>query len=124
MFGITTQSAELIKEKLYSKYGDNVNVLMFHATGTGGKCMEYLIENGYIDGVIDLTTTEVADFVAGGVMPCTAHRFEAAMNIQIPTVISLGAANVVNFGATSSIPSEVYNDPHRVWQRHNEQVTL
>lgn len=57
MFGITTQSAESVKRRLLQKYGDNVNVVMFHATGTGGKCMEYLVENEYIDGLIDLTTT-------------------------------------------------------------------
>ena len=57
MFGVTTQSVEFIKNKLYQKYGDNVNVLIFHATGTGGKCMEYLVEDGFIDGLIDLTTT-------------------------------------------------------------------
>lgn len=69
-------------------------------------------------------TTEVADYVAGGVMPCSAERFEAAMNLQIPTVISLGAANVVNFGSTETIPPKLADDAQRVWQRHNEQVTL
>eukprot|EP01083_Nonionella_stella_P218827 784356_1 len=67
MFGITTPCVEFIKEKLYNKYGkNNIDILIFHATGTGGKCMEYLIDNKLINGVIDITTTEIADYICGG----------------------------------------------------------
>ena len=123
-FEITTECVEAVRAALHGKYGDAAHVLSFHATGTGGQCMERLISGGFVDGVIDVTTTECADFVVGGVMPCDAQRFSVAQARRIPTVVSLGAANVVNFGAESSIPARFADsDAGRVWCRHNEQVT-
>ena len=117
MFGITTPCVSYIQHKLTDKYGDNINVLVFHATGVGGDCMEYLVNSGYVDAVIDLTTTEIADFIVGGVLPCTQYRLDASLNI--PTIISLGALNVVNFG---DVVPEQFED--RIFHVHNEAVTL
>jgi uncharacterized protein (UPF0261 family) len=95
--------------------------LVFHATGTGGQAMENLVEAGLIQGVLDITTTEVADEVVGGILPCGPHRFEAILKAKVPYVLSLGALDMVNFGALATVPEPFRNRRLHV---HNAQVTL
>ena len=81
-------------------------VLVFHATGTGGKTMESLIESGYFKGVLDLTTTEWCDEIVGGVLNAGPNRCEAAIKNNIPQVVSVGACDMVNFGPYNTIPEK------------------
>lgn len=118
MFGVTTPSVE-VGRRLLEEQG--YEVLVFHATGAGGKSMEKLITDGHIAGVLDLTTTEWCDELFGGNMPGGEHRLEAAAITGIPQVISLGALDMVNFGAVDTIP-EKYQD--RLFYQHNPMVTL
>ena len=94
---------------------------MFHATGTGGRAMEALIEEGVIDGVLDVTTTEWADELVGGVLSAGPDRLDAAGEAGIPQVVSTGALDMVNFGPESSVPDEFDG---RLLHVHNPQVTL
>ena len=96
-------------------------MLVFHATGTGGRSMEALIEGGFIRGVLDLTTTEWCDELYGGVLNAGPHRLEAAGRKGIPQVVSVGAMDMVNFGPWESVP-ERYKG--RNLYRHNPTVTL
>jgi uncharacterized protein (UPF0261 family) len=118
MFGVTTPCVTAVRRLLEDQGFD---CLVFHATGTGGKAMEKLVEAGLIQGVLDITTTEVADEVVGGILPCGAHRFESILRARIPYVLSLGALDMVNFGALATVP-----EPFRSRRRyvHNDQVTL
>lgn len=118
MFGVTTPSVE-VGRRLLEEQG--YEVLVFHATGAGGKSMEKLITDGHIASVLDLTTTEWCDELFGGNMPGGEHRLEAAAITGIPQVISLGALDMVNFGAVDTIP-EKYQD--RLFYQHNPMVTL
>src|SRR5204862_373993 len=95
--------------------------LVFHATGTGGRAMEQLVEAGLIGGVLDITTTEVADEVGGGILPAGPHRFEAILRAKVPYVLSLGALDMVNFGAVATVPERCRDRRLHV---HNAQVTL
>jgi uncharacterized protein (UPF0261 family) len=95
--------------------------LVFHATGTGGQSMEKLAESGMLEGVIDITTTEVADFLVGGVMSADEDRMGAIIRSQIPYVGSCGALDMVNFEALNTVPREFRN---RNLYQHNPQVTL
>jgi uncharacterized protein (UPF0261 family) len=95
--------------------------LVFHATGTGGQAMEKLVEAGLIRGVLDVTTTEVADEVVGGILACGPARFDAILSSRVPYVLSLGALDMVNFGAMDTVP-ERFRD--RKLHVHNAQVTL
>ncbi|MCG6885216.1 MAG: Tm-1-like ATP-binding domain-containing protein, partial [Silicimonas sp.] len=95
MFGVTTTAVSRIAEALASTY----DPLVFHATGTGGQSMEKLVDSGMIEAVVDLTTTEVADMLVGGVFPATEDRFGAVIRTGIPYVGSVGALDMVNFGA-------------------------
>lgn len=126
MFGVTTPCVDRIREHLSRKYGYEVYV--FHATGSGGKAMERLISEGQIDAVLDLTTTEVADHIVGGLLSAGPHRLEAAAKAGIPQVISVGACDMVNFGAKSSVPVDFSYDGDgtrtRVLHEHNPSVTL
>lgn len=117
MFGVTTPSVTELARIL----GESWDCLVFHATGTGGQAMEKLVDSGLMAGVIDVTTTEVADLLMGGVFPCNEDRFGAIRRTQAPTVVSCGALDMVNFGAAETVP-EVYR--HRLLYRHNPQVTL
>lgn len=118
MFGVTEPC--LMKAKsLLEKEG--YEVVVFHAVGTGGMAMEELIEQGEIDGVLDITTTELADELCGGVLSAGASRLEAAGKRGIPQVIVPGALDMVNFWAPETVP-EKYRD--RVFYRHNPQITL
>ncbi len=116
MFGVTTPCVAAIVSTL-----PNHDCLVFHATGTGGQTMEKLADSGQLTGFIDITTTEVADYLLGGVLPCTADRFGAVARSGLPWVGSVGALDMVNFGATETVPSG-YRD--RLLYHHNPQVTL
>ena len=118
MFGNTTacvtEAKRLLEEKGYE-------VLVFAATGQGGKTMESLIESGMVNGVLDLTTTEWADELVGGVLNAGPHRLEAAARAGVPAVIAPGCLDMVNFGAPATVPDK-FRD--RIFYHHNPQVTL
>lgn len=118
MFGVTTPCVTAARERLEA---DGYEVLVFHATGTGGQSMEALVADGFVTGVLDITTTELADELAGGVMSAGPDRLEVAGRVGVPQVVSLGALDMVNFGAMDTVP-ERYRD--RLLYRHNENVTL
>jgi uncharacterized protein (UPF0261 family)/ABC-type branched-subunit amino acid transport system ATPase component len=117
MFGVTTPAVQRIAAELQ----DAFECLVFHATGVGGRSMENLVESGQLAAVIDLTTTEVADLLMGGVFPATEDRFGAIVRTRVPYVGSVGALDMVNFGAPDTIP-ERYRQ--RRFHVHNPQVTL
>eukprot|EP00257_Ricinus_communis_P017725 XP_015576238.1 uncharacterized protein LOC8273361 [Ricinus communis] len=118
MFGVTTPCVNAVKERLTR---EGYETLIFHATGVGGRAMESLVREGFIQGVMDITTTEVADYVVGGVMACDRSRFDAILDKNVPLVLSVGALDMVNFGAKETIPS---NFQQRKIHIHNEQVSL
>lgn len=117
MFGVTTRCVTEAVRVL----GGGFESLVFHATGTGGRSMERLVEQGVIRGVLDITTTEFCDFVAGGIFACGAERLEAIARTGVPYVGSCGGLDMVNFGAMDSVPDR-YRD--RVLVRHNPFITL
>ncbi len=118
MFGVTTAGAMTLRDRL-QEHG--YEVLVFHANGPGGSAMEQLIRQGLVDGVVDLTTTEIADELVGGVCSAGAERLTAAANAGIAQVVSLGALDMVNFGPVSTVP-EAFRA--RQLYPHNENVTL
>ncbi len=118
MFGVTTPCVTAVRQQLTTAGYD---CLVFHATGIGGQTMEQLVTAKLIRGVLDITTTEVADEVVGGVFPAGPHRFEATLRQGIPLLLSLGALDMVNFGAIETVP-ESFRD--RQLHVHNAQVTL
>ena len=118
MFGVTTPCVEQAKAVL-EKAG--YEVLVFHATGTGGKTMESLIESGFFTGVLDLTTTEWCDEVVGGILAAGEDRCRAAVRKKIPQVVSVGACDMVNFGPIDEVPKQFAN---RNLYKHNPLVTL
>ena len=118
MFGNTTQCVEAARTH-FEEAG--FEVLVFHATGTGGRTMESLVAASYITGVLDVTTTELADDFVGGVMSAGPRRLEAAAQAGIPAVVAPGCLDMVNFWAPKSIP-EKYRE--RLFYRHNPNVTL
>ena len=117
MFGVTTPCVTQVREAMQASH----DVFTFHATGTGGASMEKLVESGMIDGVIDVTTTEVADLLVGGIFPATQDRFGAMIRRAVPYVGSVGALDMVNFGARETVPAR-FSD--RRFHVHNPQVTL
>ena len=117
MFGVTTPCVQAVTNALKMRY----DCLVFHATGTGGQSMEKLAESGMLAGVIDVTTTEVADFLVGGVMSAGEDRMGAIIRSQIPYVGSCGALDMVNFEALETVPQK-FRD--RNLYQHNPQVTL
>lgn len=118
MFGVTTPCIKAAKAYLEEQ---GYEVLVFHATGTGGRCMESLIDQGFIKGVLDLTTTEWCDQVVGGVLNAGPDRLTAAGRKGIPQVVSTGALDMVNFGPMDTVPSK-FRD--RNLYKHNPTVTL
>lgn len=108
VFGNTTLCVDRCTELLKAK---NYDVLSFHAVGTGGKTMESLILDGYFDAVLDITTTELADDLCGGICSAGPNRLEAAAKMGIPQVVVPGCLDMVNFGAMDSIP-EKYQQRH------------
>jgi uncharacterized protein (UPF0261 family)/ABC-type branched-subunit amino acid transport system ATPase component len=117
MFGVTTPAVQ----KIAADLRDDFECLVFHATGVGGRSMEKLVESGQLAGVIDLTTTEICDLMMGGVFPATEDRLGAIIRSRLPYVGSVGALDMVNFGAPDTIP-ERYRG--RKFHVHNPQVTL
>jgi uncharacterized protein (UPF0261 family) len=118
MFGVTTQAVTAAREELERR---GYEVLVFHATGTGGRSMESLVEAGFVTGVLDVTTTELADDLVGGVLSAGPHRLEAAGRRGVPQVVSLGALDMVNFGPRESVPERFAG---RNLYVHNPSVTL
>jgi uncharacterized protein (UPF0261 family) len=117
MFGVTTPAVTQVVEHLREKY----DCLVFHATGTGGRAMEKLVDSGLLIGVIDVTTTEICDLLFDGVLSAGPDRLGAIARTKTPYVGSVGALDMVNFGAFETVP-EKYRD--RNLYRHNPQVTL
>jgi uncharacterized protein (UPF0261 family) len=118
MFGVTTPSVTEARKRLEDLGYD---VLVFHATGTGGQAMEALMRSGFITASLDITTTELADELVGGVLSAGPERLEAAGELGIPQVVSLGALDMVNFGPFETVPAE-FRD--RLLYKHNPTVTL
>lgn len=118
MFGVTTPC--ITKAKSYLE-DHGYEVIVFHATGTGGKTMERLIENGFFKGVLDITTTEWCDEVVGGILAAGPERNEAASLHGVPQVVSVGAMDMVNFGSRNTIQEKFKG---RNFYQHNPDVTL
>jgi len=118
MFGVTTpcvqQARKILEEAGYE-------VLVFHATGTGGQAMESLIREGLIAGVLDITTTELADELVGGVLSAGPTRLTAAGERGVPQVVSVGALDMVNFGPRDTVPEKFAG---RKFHVHNASITL
>lgn len=117
-FGNTTPCIEHAKRILENA---GYEVVVFAATGTGGRTMESLIETGLVAGVLDITTTEWADELVGGVLTAGPNRLEAAAKAGIPAVVSTGCLDMVNFGPPETVPAKFAN---RKFYQHNPQVTL
>jgi len=118
MFGVTTPCVQTAREYLEER---GYETIVFHATGTGGRAMESLIEEGIVDGVLDVTTTEWADELVGGVLSAGPDRLDGAAAAGIPQVVSTGALDMVNFGPRDTVPEEFEG---RQFHVHNPQVTL
>ena len=118
MFGVTTECVTNSRKHLESH---GYEVITFHMTGSGGRSMEKLISEGFMHGVLDVTTTEICDEIVGGVLSAGPNRLTAATKHGIPQVISLGALDMVNFGAKNTVPTKF---SHRNLYVHNENVTL
>jgi uncharacterized protein (UPF0261 family) len=118
MFGVTTPCVTTVREHLEAA---GYEVLVFHATGSGGQSMEGLINDGFIAGVADVTTTEWCDELVGGVLSAGPHRLEAAGRQGIPQVVSVGALDMVNFWAFETVPERF---KQRTLYKHNANVTL
>ena len=118
MFGVTTPCVDAVRERLEE---GGYEVLVFHATGTGGQAMEGLIADGFFAGVADVTTTEWCDEVVGGVLSAGPGRLEAAGRARLPQVVSCGALDMVNFRALDTVP-DVFGG--RNLYKHNPNVTL
>jgi uncharacterized protein (UPF0261 family) len=120
MFGVTTPCVEGSRNRLEAA---GYEVLVFHATGSGGRAMESLITDGLIEASLDITTTELADELVGGVLSAGPDRLTAAAAKGIPQVISVGALDMVNFGPPDSVP-EKFTVAGRRFYQHNPTVTL
>ena len=118
MFGVTTPCVTAVRERLER---EGYEVLVFHATGSGGRAMEGLIEDGYITAVADITTTEWCDEVVGGVLSAGPDRLSAAGRAGIPQVVSVGALDMVNYGPPDTVPAHFRG---RNIYHHNPTVTL
>jgi uncharacterized protein (UPF0261 family)/ABC-type branched-subunit amino acid transport system ATPase component len=117
MFGVTTPAVQAVTKRLEADY----DCLVFHATGIGGRSMENLGDSRLLSGFIDLTTTEVADMIVGGVFPAGPDRFGAAIRTGLPYVGSAGALDMVNFGPRDTVPERFRG---RKFVIHNPNVTL
>lgn len=117
MFGVTTPCVQAIVASLSSDY----DCLVFHATGTGGQSFEKLVDSRLVTAGLDITTTEVCDLLVGGVFPATEDRFGAFERTGLPWIGSVGAMDMVNFGARDTVPEQFRNRKLHV---HNAQVTL
>jgi uncharacterized protein (UPF0261 family) len=117
MFGVTTPCVQAVTKAL----GDDYDCLVFHATGVGGQSMEKLADSGLLEGVIDVSTTEVADEIGGGVLSAGPTRLDVFAQRAIPYVGSCGALDMINFGAWSTVPERF---AQRNLVKHNPTVTL
>ena len=117
MFGVTTPCVQAVTKLL----GDSLDCLVFHATGVGGQAMEQLADSGLLAGVIDVSTTEVADEIGGGTLSAGPGRLDAFARHAVPYVGSCGALDMVNFGPWDSVPERFKG---RKLYRHNPTVTL
>lgn len=117
MFGVTTPAVTDIVEELKADY----EPLVFHATGTGGQTMEALCDSGLLAGVLDITTTEVADYLFGGVLAALPTRLDCIARTKVPYVGSLGACDMINFWAPDTVPARYEG---RLFYQHNANVTL
>ena len=117
MFGVTTQCVQQVSSRLEERY----DCLVFHATGTGGRSMEKLLDSGHLAGLLDITTTEVCDLMMDGVFPATEDRFGAVIRTRAPYVGACGALDMVNFGPRDTVPGRYRG---RTLYAHNPQVTL
>ncbi|MDI9350186.1 MAG: ABC transporter permease [Candidatus Symbiobacter sp.] len=117
MFGVTTPAVQHISRELAKDY----DCLVFHATGTGGQAMENLADAGLLAAIIDLTTTEIADKMVGGVFPAHDDRLGAVIRRKIPYIGSVGALDMVNFGPRATVPEQFRQ---RLFVEHNPSVTL
>lgn len=117
-FGNTTACVTEARRVLEAQ---GYEVLVFHATGTGGRTMEALIESGLVAGVLDITTTEWADELVGGILGAGPHRLEAAAKAQVPAIVTPGCLDMVNFGEPQTVPTRFRG---RRFYPHNPQVTL
>ena len=117
MFGVTTPCIQAIQKRLEADY----DCMIFHATGTGGRSMENLVDSGLINAMLDITTTEVADMLVGGVFAADADRFGSAIRTSVPYVGSVGALDMVNFGPRATVPEKFQA---RTFVVHNPNVTL
>jgi uncharacterized protein (UPF0261 family) len=118
MFGVTTPCVDRARRALEAS---GCEVIVFHATGVGGQSMEGLVRDGRVQGVLDLTTTELADELVGGILTAGPERLEAAVRAGVPQVVSVGALDMVNFGPMSTVPERFAG---RRFHVHNESVTL
>jgi uncharacterized protein (UPF0261 family) len=118
MFGVTTPCCTRVREKLEAQ---GYEILVFHATGTGGKAMEELVRAGYIQGLLDITTTELADDLVGGIFSAGPNRMAAASEMGIPQIVSVGAMDMVNYGPPDSVPAV---HAGRLFYPHNPTTTL
>jgi uncharacterized protein (UPF0261 family) len=116
-FGVTTPCVQAVTKALEERY----DCLVFHATGTGGQSMEKLVDSGLLTGVIDVTTTEIADEIVGGVLSAGPARLDSIIRTRLPYVGSCGALDMVNFWAMDTVPAQ-FRD--RNLYRHNPNVTL
>ncbi|MEM7508302.1 MAG: ABC transporter permease [Pseudomonadota bacterium] len=117
MFGVTTPCVQAVMASLEADY----DCLVFHATGTGGRAMEKLMDSGMLDAIIDLTTTEICDMVAGGVFAADGDRFGASIRAGKPYIGACGALDMVNFNAPETVPEQYRG---RNLYEHNPQITL
>ncbi|MFT7596446.1 MAG: hypothetical protein ACI8R4_003781 [Paracoccaceae bacterium] len=117
MFGVTTPCVQRVTQALDADF----DCLVFHATGTGGRSMEKLLDSGMLSGVLDLTTTEVCDKVAGGVFPANDDRFGASIRAGRPYIGACGALDMVNFNAPDTVPQRYRG---RLLYEHNPHITL
>ena len=118
MFGVTTTCVTNARKILEE---NDLEVITFHMTGSGGKSMENLIREGFINASLDVTTTELADEIVGGTLSAGPTRLTAARDKKIPQVVSVGALDMVNFGPKETVPEKFKN---RNLYVHNENVTL
>ncbi|WP_439572825.1 ABC transporter permease [Phreatobacter sp.] len=117
MFGVTTPCVQQVSKLIEPEW----EPLVFHATGVGGRSMEKLIDSGLLQGVIDVSTTEVCDMLVGGILPATEDRFGAVIRTRLPYVGSVGAVDMVNFAAPDTVPARFIG---RDLYAHNPQITL
>ena len=117
MFGVTTAAVQFVMERLEDEY----EPFVFHATGVGGRSMEKLADGGFFSAIVDLTTTEVCDMLFDGVFAADEDRFGSIIRQKLPYVGSVGALDMVNFGAPPTVPAKYAG---RLFYEHNPQVTL